>query len=166
MSLNPKSKVTFLPLINKTPSDPSTILTAMHEAEIISIKAGQEVTVFTLDQQLYKVVLDVIWPDALRWNHIIPRLGDMYWLMSFIGCVGVLMENSGPVPWLQSASAGVPKMMTGKMFPMNVHALRFAVLELLCRFVDDVGSFGELQKRLDNVAQKSILAEHWVQNLI
>ena len=116
-SLKPKSKVTFLPLIDKTPSDPSTILTVMHEAKRITVQAGQEFTVFTLDQQLYKVALDVIWSDALRWNHMIPRLGGMRWLMSFIGCVGVLMENSGLVPWLQSAFASVPKMMTGKKFP-------------------------------------------------
>ena len=96
-SLKPKSKVTFLPLIDKTPSDPSTILTVMHEAKRITVQAGQEFTVFTLDQQLYKVALDVIWSDALQWNHMIPRSGGMHWLMSFIGCVSVLMENSGLV---------------------------------------------------------------------
>ena len=85
------------PLIDKTPSDPSTILTVMHEAKRITVQAGQEFTVFTLDQQLYKVALDVIWSDALQWNHMIPRFGGMHWLMSFIGCVSVLMENSGLV---------------------------------------------------------------------
>ena len=102
-SLKPKSKVTFLPLIDKTPSDPWTILTVMLEAERIPVQAGQEFTVFTLDRQLYKVALDVIWSDALRWNHMIPWLGCMHWLMSFIGCVSVLMEKSWLVPWLQSA---------------------------------------------------------------
>ena len=67
---------------------------------------------------------------------------------SFIGCIGVLMENSGCVPWLQAAFAGVPKMLSRKKFPMNVRALRFAVLEMHRGFVDNVGSFGELQRRL------------------
>ena len=53
---------------------------------------------------------------------MIPRLGGMHWLISFIGCVGVLMEDSGLVPWLQSAFASVPKMMTGKKFPINIYA--------------------------------------------
>ena len=44
-----KTKLVFHPLIDKT-SDPSTILTAMHEAEIITNDAGQTATIFTLDQ--------------------------------------------------------------------------------------------------------------------
>ena len=165
-SLKPKSKVTFLPLIDKTPSDPSTILTVMHEAERITVQAGQEFTVFTLDQQLYKVALDVIWSDALRWNHMIPRLGGMHWLMSFRGCVGVLMENSGLVPWLQSAFASVQKVMTGKKVPMNMRALRFTVIELLKGFINDVYYYEDLEKRVEYLAQKSMIAEHWINNLI
>ena len=138
----------------------------MHEVERITNQAGQAITIFTMDQQLYKVSLDVIWSDALRWNHMTPRLGGMHWLMSFVGCVGVLMENSGLVPWLKSAFAGVPKMLTGKKFPMNIRALRFAVLELLRDFVDDVTSYDELQIKLNDVSKKSILAEHWINNLI
>ena len=97
---------------------------------------------------------------------MIPRLGGMHWLMSFIGCVGVLMENSGLVPWLQSAFASVPKMMTGKKFPMNIRALRFAVMELLKGFIDDVYSYEDLEKRMEYLAQKSMIAEHWINNLI
>ena len=97
---------------------------------------------------------------------MIPRLGGMHWLMSFIGCVGVLMENSGLVPWLQSAFASVPKMMTGKKFPMNIRALRFAVMELLKGFIDDVYSYQNLEKRIEYVAQKSMIDEHWINNLI
>ena len=77
---------------------------------------------------------------------MIPRLGGMHWLMSFIGCVGVLMENSGLVPWLKSTFAVVPKMMTIKKFPMNIRALRFAVMELLKGFIDDVFSYKILRK--------------------
>ena len=138
----------------------------MHEAERITVQSGQEFTVFTLDQKFYKVALDVILSDALRWNHIIPRLGGMHWLMSFIGCVAVLMENSGLVPWLQSAFASVPKMMTGKMFPMNMRALRFAVMELLKGFIDDVYFFEDLEKIMEFLAQNSMIAEHWINNLI
>ena len=67
VSLKPKSRVIYEPLIDKTPSDPSTILTVMHEAERITQKTGQTITVFTQDQQLYKIVLDMIWSDILRW---------------------------------------------------------------------------------------------------
>ena len=74
-SSKPKTKVTFLLLIDQTTSDPSTVLTVMKETEEITVQAGQKFTVFTLDQQLYKVALDVIWSDSLRWKYMIPRLG-------------------------------------------------------------------------------------------
>ena len=101
-----------------------------------------------MDQQLYKVALDFIWSDALRWNNIIPRLDDMHWLMSFVGGVGVLMENSGLVPWLQFAFASVPKMMTGKKFPMTIRVLSFAVMELPKGFIDDVYSYEDLESMI------------------
>ena len=50
-----KSKSIFRPLINKTPSDPSTMLTAMRDIEDASHQAGQQVTIFTCDQQLYEL---------------------------------------------------------------------------------------------------------------
>ena len=166
VSLKPTSRVIYELLIDKTPSDPSAILTVMHKAEIVTQKTGQTITVFTLDQQLYKTVTDVIWSDTLRWNHMIQRLGGMHWLMSFVGCIGVLMENGGLVLWLERAFTNVSKMLTGKKFPKNVRALGVLVLELLRGFVDNVTSFDELQEKLDSISQENILAEHWVKNLI
>ena len=61
-----ETKVIYRPLINKMPSDPSTILTAMCDVESASERAGQQVTVFTCDQQLYRVTIDIIWDDPVR----------------------------------------------------------------------------------------------------
>ena len=91
---------------------------------------------------------------------------DMNYFKGQKNCVGVLMENSGLVPWLQSAFASVLKMMSGKKFPMNIRALRFAVMELLKGFIDDVYSYEDLEKRMEYLAQKSMIAEHWINNLI
>ena len=102
------------------------------------------------------MALDVIWSDVLRWSHISPRLGGMHWLMT----------NSGLVPWLQSAFASVPKMMTGKKFPMSMCALRFAVMELLKGSIDDVYSYEDLEKKMEDLIGKSMIAEHWINNLI
>ena len=63
-----KTSVTYRPLINKTPSDPSTILTAMIDVEAVTTSAGQEVSVFTCDQKLYRVTLEIIWEDPQRWK--------------------------------------------------------------------------------------------------
>ena len=78
-----------------------------------------------------------------------------------MSCIGVLIEHSGLVPWLECVFAGVPKMLTGKKFPMNVRALRFVWI-----FVDDVTSFDEFQEKLYSISLENILAEHSMKNFI
>ena len=75
------------------------------------------------------------------------------------------MENSVLVPWLKCVFARWPKMLIGKKFPINVRALRFAMLDLIRGFADDVTSFDVLQEKLDGISQMNILTEHWVKNL-
>ena len=60
-SLKPKSKVVFTPHLDWTPSDLSIMVTKMAEAARITHKTGQSITVFTVDQQLYRVALDISW---------------------------------------------------------------------------------------------------------
>ena len=52
--------------MDRTPADLSTILTAMINAERITNEAGQLMTVFTADQQLDRIVIDVTWFDGDR----------------------------------------------------------------------------------------------------
>ena len=59
-SLKLKSKVVFTAHLDRTPSDPSTMLTVMAEAARITHETGLSVTVFTADQQLYRAALDIL----------------------------------------------------------------------------------------------------------
>ena len=61
--------------------------------------------------------------------------------MSFVGFIGVLMENSGLIPWLECAFTGIPNMLIGKNLPINICALRSKVLELLRGFVNNLTCF-------------------------
>ena len=128
--------------------------------EETTMKAGQEVVVMTCDQQLYRVVIDIMWTDPGRWKNFYPRLGGMHWMMSFIGSVGKLMKNSGLDMLLKSAFAGVDQMLIGKKYPMNMRALRVVVLELLRGFLGGVESYENLYKFLISLSGKSKLAEH------
>lgn len=49
----PETVAKYIPLIDITPTDPVTMKTAMFEAQRLTKLAGQDITVFTLDQQLY-----------------------------------------------------------------------------------------------------------------
>ena len=141
-------------------------MTDMIEAEKVTNEAGQAYTVFTADQQLYRVILDVFWTNPQRFSNFIPRIGGMHWLMSFVGSVVVLMENSGLQKKIKSVFAGTEKILTGKKFPLIVRAFRFVVVELLRGFVDDMVCREDLDQFLKEVASKSVLTQHWVNNLI
>ena len=70
-SLKPKRKVVFTPLSDCTPSDPSIMLTRMAEATRINHEARQSVTVFTADQQLHRVALDILWTYETRFTNFL-----------------------------------------------------------------------------------------------
>ena len=161
-----KTRILYRPMINKTPSDPSTMLTAMCEVEATSKKSGQSVSVFTCDQQLYRVALDIIWANPGRWSSFYPRIGGMHWLMNFAGCVGKLMSNSGLENLMKTAFGGVDRMLQGKKFPMNIRALRIVSLELLRGFIDEQHSYESFVAFLNELSERSRLAEHWIKNLI
>ncbi len=74
-SPKPKTKAVYLPLVDMSPAEPTTMLTAMVEAQKITNVSGQQYTIFTNDQQLYKVVVNVTWVFQDCFVNFIPRLG-------------------------------------------------------------------------------------------
>ena len=142
------------------------MLTTTAEAARVTHEIGQSVAVFTADQQLHRVPLDILWTYKTRFTNFVPRIGGIHWIMSFVGCIGVLIKNSGLLSWLESAFGGAEKMLTGKNFPMNVRALRFAMTELLRDYVREMKSFQDLAHFFVACSSKSMLSKHWVDNLI
>ena len=57
--MEPKTQAAYLPLIDMPPSDSDTIMTALHEAKRFTKERGQKNAIFTSDQQLYKVAVEV-----------------------------------------------------------------------------------------------------------
>ena len=89
ISLQPKSRTMYLPLINKTSSSPVTMLTVIKTGLEIVTGAGQTVLVFTVDQQLYKVVIDLLFHNPTLFNVVLPLCVGMHWLMNVIHAVCV-----------------------------------------------------------------------------
>ena len=94
-SVKPATKAVYLPLIDMNPAHPDSMLTAMTAAQRLTKACGQAITILTNDQQLYRVAVNVKWVYPDRFSEFIPGLGGMHMLMSFIGCVGVLMADTG-----------------------------------------------------------------------
>ena len=85
----------YLSLIDAKPLDPSTMMTAAIKAMEMTEWTGQAPTVVTCDQQLYKALVNIKWEVPEKFKNLIPRLGEMHLLMSFIGCRGPLMAHPG-----------------------------------------------------------------------
>ena len=115
-----KTIAVYTPVIDLTLSDPTTIMTAMTEARRITNSNGQKHMIFTCDQQLYKLFVDIKWVYPEIFPNFIPRFGGMHLLMSFKGCIGTLTANKGLEEILNKTFSSVKKILSGKKFPMNL----------------------------------------------
>ena len=167
-SLKSKTTVAYLPLIDRPPADTSTMMTAMLKAKRISRSIGQEYVVFTADQQLYRVALHATWENPARFSNIYLRLGGMHLLMSYCGCIGTPMAETGLAEILSVPFGGVLKMLTGKKYPQNVRAFRILVEELLRPLYTkhQMNCMDDLQQVLNDASRKSRTAKLWIDCLI
>ena len=86
--------------------------------------------------------------------------------MNFIGFVGKLMEGSVLNKLMAKAFAGVEKKLIGKIFPMHVRALHLVANEFLLGFINDIKDSTEFHLFLKRISEESVLAEHWIKNLV
>ena len=111
-SIIPATTCVYTPLIDMKPSDPDTMLTAMVEAERLVKSTGQDIVVFTCDQQLYQVAVNITWANPERFQNVVLRLGGMHFIMNFIWCVGTLIADTCLSDVMECAFGGVPHVLT------------------------------------------------------
>ena len=93
--LKPRTKAMYTRLIDIAPSDPTTMKSAMLEAKRVTKKAGQAITLFTADLQLYRVGFNVQWAySELFGANINPSSWGMHVLMSYVGAVWILIAGN------------------------------------------------------------------------
>ena len=131
------------------------MMAALVEAIRFTKESCQPYRVFTCDQQLYKIDLDIKWTYHEKFQNVIPRLGGMHFLMSFVRSIRCLMLNTGLDLIPKSAFGSVEKMLNEKNFPQNVRALRMVVEELLLPYLKDIHCINDLTNFLDNISQWS-----------
>ena len=117
------------------PVEPTTTITAMVWAQKLTNASGQIYTIFTNDQQFYRVAVNITWVYNELFFNFTPRLVGMHCLTSFIGALGTLMADTSLEPIMNVAFGGVFKMLTGKKYPQNIRALRMVVEEVLWNLI-------------------------------
>ena len=61
VAMSPPTTVTYIPLINMNHADPDKILTSMYKVIQLTDEAGQKYSLFTNDQQPYRITQQVTW---------------------------------------------------------------------------------------------------------
>ena len=133
----------------------------MHMVTTATENSGQTYTIFTNDQQLFKITTQMTWWQPKLWKNFYPVLEGMHLLMSFIGCIGNLMGNTGLSNILKTSFGAVDKILLGKEFSNNIRSLRMAVKEIL-RLVllnSVLTTFDDLMSYLEGLAFKNRTAK-------
>ena len=87
--------VEYQAMINAKPSDPSTAYTSMLTGKKLAESHGQKYAVKTGDLQIYRVCVQITWDNPETFSSLFLHLGGMHLLISFVGCMGSLLEDSG-----------------------------------------------------------------------
>ena len=143
------------------------MLTSMLKVKQLTEQTGQSFTVFTVDQQLHRIAVEIQWamPKLFPSNFIV-RLGGMHMLSNFIGAVGNLMVETGLQEILSSVFAGVSKMLMGKKFPMCLRALRMVVEAILTPIIKFANCYEDLLQILEERALQSRTCKLWLDCLV
>ena len=152
-----KSDVRYMPLLYyMKPADPDTVNTANVNGVHIVKEANQEYLVF-VDIFFASATTDLI-------TKIIPILGFMHFLMDFVSSIGTLMAVSGLKNMLCGTFGSVDKMLEGKKYPQNIHALRLLTEELLHPIVEnkELNNMAGLESLLADLSTKSHTAHYAV----
>ena len=120
MLLQSKTDVAVLPLIDHPPAHHYTIKTAIDKGLTLMRAAGDDMLIFTADQQLYKIVKDILFYQPTYFESVIPVLGGMYMVMNVIHATAVIMAGSEMNEILAGTFGSVEKMLSGKKYPQKL----------------------------------------------
>ena len=118
-TVRPATKAIYLLLVDMNPAEPDTMLTTIVEFQRLTNLTGQVYKIFTNDQRLYRIVVNVTWTYPAQFHNFILSLGGMHTLVIIAGAEEVLMSDTGLETILQSAFGGVSTILSGKKFPQE-----------------------------------------------
>ena len=91
-----QSSVVFLPMLDLSPSDMLCVYSTLHYMAVHARKLKMTPMVTFDRPRIWKALSIVIdEPDNSEIKSVIVQLGGFYTEMSFLGCIGHLMESSG-----------------------------------------------------------------------
>ena len=89
------SRVAYLPVINASPTEYSTINTILQRSKDIADKLDLQYAVLVFDEAVYAKVQHVRWKEPIFYNRFVVRLGEFHAIMSFLSAISKIFEDGG-----------------------------------------------------------------------
>lgn len=134
-----KANVVFLPMIDLSASDQTCIFSTLHFIATQGSRYGFT-PVVTFDQPLWWKSMMIVANSSVTCptKSIVLKLGGFHALMSYLGCIGHLMDGTGLRELLELAYAShtVPNLLSGKAYSRAVrgHILIESALHVILHF--------------------------------
>ena len=100
------TRYTFGPLVDSPQSTCRYCPTSLLYIENFVKQHNTNFVHVVADMQIYRVIMQMKWADCKRWKGLVARPGGMHTLISFLGCIGQLMKDTGLEELLGSAFKG------------------------------------------------------------
>ena len=94
-NIPPVSKIRYLPIIDGSPSDYSTLYTALQQSLKIADELSLEKIVLVFDEAIYAKMQQLRWKDEVLMNRFVVRLGEFHATMSFLSTIGACFRDAG-----------------------------------------------------------------------
>lgn len=91
----PKSALYYLPVIEASPTEMTTVNTILTRSVEIADRLELESIVTVYDQAIYAKAQQIRWKDQNLMQRIIPRLGEFHTAMSFMAVIGKRFKEAG-----------------------------------------------------------------------
>ena len=89
------SRVGYLPVIDASPTEYSTINAILQRSEAITNKLQLKYATLVFDEAVYAKVQHVRWKNDVFYNRFVVRLGEFHTIMTFLSAISRLYEDGG-----------------------------------------------------------------------
>ena len=135
--------IAYAPIIDAKPADMGTVFTNMIKCKEMTNHLGQEITVQTMDQQLFAIAQQVKWAEPHLFANTLVRLGGFHTACCFIASLGKIWGDAGLCDLLVDsevyAAATTAQMLDGKQYNRSIRGLTLAFEAMMehciCRFM-------------------------------
>ena len=135
------TRIGYMPILNATASDFSTIHTTIKRCQKIAKNFAQKHTVITFDEPLYAKAKELIWSNPGAYKNVILRLGGFHIALDFLKVIGSRFNCSGLEEcWVEAQLFGrntAEKALNGKHYNRSVRSVKLT-LEALWEMLIEV----------------------------